>query len=100
MTDLIFDFVENVRGKTPDKVIHVEDVIETPPEGAPENTSPVFYQLFQVEYDDKKEYFIHVNTNASSVLLPANQATDLVEEFFPDIKETLASTADQPHDQV
>lgn len=100
MSELVFDFIENVRGKTPDKVIHVEDVIETPPEGAPDNVSPNFYQLFQAEYGETKEYFIHVKTNNSSVLLPANQAIDLVEEFFPDIKETIGTTPDQPHDQL
>lgn len=89
MSDLVFDFIENVRGKTPDKIIHVEDVIETPPEGAPDTVPPTFYSLYEAYCGDSKEYFIHVQTNNSSVLLPANQATDLVEEFFPDLNKPL-----------
>jgi len=87
VTDLIFHFIENVRGKTPDKIIHIEDVIETPPEGSPDSIPPTFYSLYEAYCGDSKEYFIHVQTNNSSVLIPANQATDLVEEFFPSIKE-------------
>ena len=91
MSDLVFDFIENVRGKTPDKIIHVEDVIESPPEGAPDNVLPSFYSLYQAYYGNNVEYFIHVQTNNSSVLIPANQGIDLVEEFFPDIKDKLSN---------
>jgi hypothetical protein len=95
--ELIYEFITKVRGKTPDSIIHIEDVIDTPPklEDLPkdtppesvENLSPVVYSLFKATYtyqdsEPTIEYFIHHLSNSTSIMLPADQTPDLKEQYF------------------
>lgn len=80
-TSLIFDYIENVKGVSPEKVIHVEDYIETHPE---DNDQVLcIYSLYSVDFADTKgSMFIQTASASANIVLPADSA--MMEELFPD----------------
>tara|TARA_R110002074_G_scaffold402324_1_gene607136 strand:- start:191874 stop:192221 length:348 start_codon:yes stop_codon:yes gene_type:complete len=80
-TSIIFDYIENVRGVSPEKIIHVEDYIETHPDNA-EHTTAV-YSLYSVDFAEEKDVlYIQVASSSANIVVPANP--DVMEEIFPD----------------
>lgn len=84
-TSLIFDHLEHVEGRPirdGDKVIHIEDYIETHPENPEQQTA--VYTLYSVEFanQDKKAYYVQSLSTSANVIIPANR--DIMAEVFPD----------------
>jgi len=84
-TSPIFDYIENVVGVSPTKVIHVEDVLETHPEN-PDQVTCV-YSLFSADFAGKEgELFVQIASSTANVALPADEL--LLQEFFPEYAQT------------
>ena len=92
-TSPIFDYIENVKGITPNKVTHVEDVIETHPENADHVTC--IYSLFSIDCGgDKEELFVQIASSSANVALPADET--LLQEFFPEYAQNPIDNAEHP----
>lgn len=80
MTQLIYDYVENVTRREVDKIIHLEDYIEM----SPVNQEKVdcIYQLYDVFYKggDSQKY-VNVMSNSANMVILADDV--VLQDLFP-----------------
>jgi hypothetical protein len=80
MTELIYDYVENVTRRQVDKIIHLEDFIEM----SPVNQEKVdcTYSLYEVFYKggDSQKY-VNIMSNSANMIIPADPL--VLQDLFP-----------------
>lgn len=80
MTQLIYDYVENVTRREVEKIIHLEDYIEM----SPVNQEKVdcIYQLYDVTYKggDSQKY-VNVMSNSANMVILADKL--VLQDLFP-----------------
>lgn len=86
MTQLIYDYIENIERRSIKRIIHIEDQIEPSPTN-PDETKAL-YSLYDVEFEDgTRQKFVNSVTQTANIILPGNE--QLIMDLFPDYwKET------------